>query len=882
MKTIKRSLLFSLAIVAVLLLLATSLTGLFTVQSVAHAAEGDEVLDLQIVSYLQYMTVGDEAQFVAEVAYINLDTGEEYTDTDADWSSSDDSIATVSASGLVTAVGAGTVTITASKGDFSADVTVEVFPIAAAGVYLSQSQLVLRVNGEAQTLVATVWPEEAEDKAVTWASDNDEVATVENGIVTPVGVGTATITVTTANGRYNDTCMVAVLPANEATLDVTQISAHIGTNPEINVTVEGATGDLTYEWISLYTNVASVDPNQDENCTLSAWNFGTTAIIAIVTDTEGVQYGASCIVNVTADYFYLVGLQNDWSTYDTQEAAEAAGVLLTQEAEGVYSIQRSFWANNGFQIIHSGINEEWTTLINPYAYTPYNSSDLYVDNTPTMFRMKSPGVYKVTLDLNYERPLVSIEMINVYTTEVQLSIAEGYSHILNAENTSTVIDVLPLPEGSIYLQDQVYYEVPDEYKDDFELTFNEIELKLTVAIKEGASISTSYALPVYVYFNNEFGSATGAIELLVEETAVEPVTSVAFDEPIYYINTNTGTNEPWEVQVHVTVTGGTIQDLTYSVSSNGISIASNDEGAMVTASLFGTYTIRATSVSNPDVYDDATVIVYSSQFYLAGSMSSWDALDDLTDTLEGSDFENWGLTRESYALYTGEFNFSENDEFAIVFLGMAGDWYGAIQSQYFDEANSSEYLSVNGTNVQVNHTGRYSITLQLDEDETNFIVRYVGEATVETTLNAYLMRAGGAWLGGQSDRANILAYLDNAYSSNNTEPVTIELTYNFADLISAGYWPTVQFVTASQITAIGGTFENSTWYNENITDVNISGDFKATYEEGETGFFTNGGAGCQLWWIGDLPEGAFNVTFALTIDTTGRITDIVISLSTAR
>ena len=84
--------------------------------------------------------------------------------------------------------------------------------VPVTGVTLSENSLALQV-GETHTLAATVIPEDADNKNVTWTSDDTSVATVsESGLVTAIGEGTATITVTTADGGLTATCMVTVTP----------------------------------------------------------------------------------------------------------------------------------------------------------------------------------------------------------------------------------------------------------------------------------------------------------------------------------------------------------------------------------------------------------------------------------------------------------------------------------------------------------------------------------------------------------------------------------------------------------------------------------------------------------------------------------------------
>ena len=72
--------------------------------------------------------------------------------------------------------------------------------VAVSGVKLNNSSLTLTLGNATATLTATVEPEDATNRTVTWSSNKTSVATVSNGVVTPVGSGTATITATATNG----------------------------------------------------------------------------------------------------------------------------------------------------------------------------------------------------------------------------------------------------------------------------------------------------------------------------------------------------------------------------------------------------------------------------------------------------------------------------------------------------------------------------------------------------------------------------------------------------------------------------------------------------------------------------------------------------------
>ena len=97
------------------------------------------------------------------------------------------------------------VTVTATYKD-------QAVTVPATGVTLNKSTISLyrNTNPRSETLTATVAPANATNKAVTWSSSNTAVATVANGVVTAVGNGTATITVTTTDGSKTATCAVTV------------------------------------------------------------------------------------------------------------------------------------------------------------------------------------------------------------------------------------------------------------------------------------------------------------------------------------------------------------------------------------------------------------------------------------------------------------------------------------------------------------------------------------------------------------------------------------------------------------------------------------------------------------------------------------------------
>ena len=124
------------------------------------------------------------------------------------WSSNKTEIAEVSNNGTVTAKALGTATITATVGSYTATCEVTV-AVPVTGVTLDKETMSLTA-GSTGTLTATITPENATNKDLTWTSDKEEVATVSDGVVSAVAAGTAHITVTTADGGKTATCVVTV------------------------------------------------------------------------------------------------------------------------------------------------------------------------------------------------------------------------------------------------------------------------------------------------------------------------------------------------------------------------------------------------------------------------------------------------------------------------------------------------------------------------------------------------------------------------------------------------------------------------------------------------------------------------------------------------
>ena len=173
------------------------------------------------------------------------------------WKSSDEAVATVSASGnsaSINAVAPGSATISVSADGKSAEVAITVIPQGYATISLGKTELTL-APGETAKLSATCTPENVKDKTLQWSSSDNAIATVDSeGTVTAKAVGAATITVKSASGEGQATCAVTVAEnvVSVESVAITPDGATLNIGEEAAFAVKVTPADATYadqvEW----------------------------------------------------------------------------------------------------------------------------------------------------------------------------------------------------------------------------------------------------------------------------------------------------------------------------------------------------------------------------------------------------------------------------------------------------------------------------------------------------------------------------------------------------------------------------------------------------------------------------------------------------------
>ena len=219
-----------------------------------------------------------------------------------DWESDATGVATVTSAGVVTGVAAGTAHIKAKAHDNPTTIydecTVTVTaPVAVTGVSLNKSTTTLLLGGT-ETLTATVAPNDATNKNVTWTSADGTKVSVENGVITALALTSGTpvnITATTEDGSFTASCAVTVnpVPVSEVSLDKMSATLKIGKTLTLTETVspDNAT-DKTVTWESDDEDVATV-----EDGVVTAVAEGT-ATITVKSNADNSKK-ATCTVTVT-------------------------------------------------------------------------------------------------------------------------------------------------------------------------------------------------------------------------------------------------------------------------------------------------------------------------------------------------------------------------------------------------------------------------------------------------------------------------------------------------------------------------------------------------------------------------------------------------------
>jgi uncharacterized protein YjdB len=212
------------------------------------------------------------------------------------WATNDGAVATVSGSGLVTAQGGGTATITATSegqsGTAAITVTQPTFPVASVSVTPASLSLTVGQTGQLTATPRDAGGSPLTGRVVTWTTNSAAVATVNgNGLVTAQGAGTATITATSEGKSATAAITVTLVPVASVSVSPATLSLTVGQMGQLTATPRDASGNpLTGRVVTWTTNSASV-----ATVSSSGLVTGQGAGTATITATSEGQSGTAAI-----------------------------------------------------------------------------------------------------------------------------------------------------------------------------------------------------------------------------------------------------------------------------------------------------------------------------------------------------------------------------------------------------------------------------------------------------------------------------------------------------------------------------------------------------------------------------------------------------------
>ncbi len=238
---------------------------------------------LVMVTTSPSVAIGQQSQLDADVLDQN---GGQITGQTINWASSNPSVATVSSTGMLKGIAAGTAVITATSGSLSATTTATVAIVPTASVRISPASLTLNAGStgnltaqalDAGQIVLT-------GRVVSWTTQNASIATVSNaGVVTAVNAGSTVLTATIEGKSATATVTVnpaPLVPVASVTVQLANASLTQGQGTQATATLKDATGNTltgrSVTWSSLDATVATVNSSG----LVTAVGGGTVAIVA--------------------------------------------------------------------------------------------------------------------------------------------------------------------------------------------------------------------------------------------------------------------------------------------------------------------------------------------------------------------------------------------------------------------------------------------------------------------------------------------------------------------------------------------------------------------------------------------------------------------------
>ena len=266
-------------------------------------------------------------------------------------------IAAVNANGVVTGVSAGetTITVTTEDGGFTGACAINVYNQAVTGVTIEPSEAELTV-GSSTKLTATVLPENASNKNVVYSVDDESILSVDqDGNVTGLSAGTATVTVTTEDGGFSASAEITVIPVRVTGVSISPKAASVGLGHTIQLTASikpSNAANKNLSWSVSDETIISVD----DQGTVTGLSLGT-ATVTVTTEDGGFTASAEITVcYAPANTWTAIGtLNKDFCGVFNGDGYAVCGIYINTRN----AIQGLFGINRHSVIVNLGVAESY-------------------------------------------------------------------------------------------------------------------------------------------------------------------------------------------------------------------------------------------------------------------------------------------------------------------------------------------------------------------------------------------------------------------------------------------------------------------------------------------------------------------------------------------
>ncbi len=808
------------------------------------------------------------------------------------WSVNPSGIVSVD-NGNITALAEGVARVTAKASNgVEATCTVTV-PTHVIDIVASDSFNVYAGEGaQPRDLYITVKPTEATNKAYTINVDEGEeyFSYVEGEgkiTITGISVGTAKITFTSVdNPEVSHTTTINVKDISEAVpyLNITgRQELMLGdTSGEFEIKSDGGAIEKVEFSTSTYIEFNDTSADGVYKFTFTGIKIGGSQATITVT-VGGQEHKVYLYFLVNADYYLLVGTVEGKTNWDdvTKATAETNNTLLTRQSATEYSITRHFDAGDSFHLVSSlgypadSSSDNGSEMkASPYETHSTLETNVGITKDNDNAKIAAAGTYTIKLTLTaVSRPQWRVTVEDIDVTSVDLKSDNGST--LQPEKTESLKltltakpDVLKVEGQDFYTAEDIEWTVDDAHQDVISIEPAEDNESATIKLNT-ETFTAEEEEKATITCTVKGVSATFEITLLPKNAAETPVSEIIFDDAadVILVDVSNMALNKWTYTISAHVNSdASVQGVTFSIKKNatvngesGTTAFSIEEG-VITAKMFGTVTIVATSNGNGDggspVKAEKQVRFYSPTFYVN---IDWNSNHKTNPSTVQSDSQNSIFNWTNIELTTSQV--------AVLLyegLGSSDAWTSVIRSNTYLSSSSENKAGVSGSAngcFKVSVAGVYSITLDISGEAPQVTFKKTGDIQASSSIKVIAeIRAAGTTWNTQGDTPFAKSAETTFDSSASTREIELELTFtkDFG-------WPNINFAIS-----VDGTYA---YYNSDITTVTFSG---TKYASSKSSSKWCKGDGCQLWYEGTVTSDTAAFTFTFGFDELGTLKTIKI------